>query len=179
MCSSHVKINRRGKINMLTYQFTWLAVFCQHFSLTLFAATVIFFNILQSSPHYNNKHTYCALPVSAVLASSVWDGVEVNEVIMRSNCQQTTICRHTERSILGHVVQFWHNAVMETGCFFQLVCKLDDVTWVHPPTEKRITDSCSFPSVWIATRSVVSASRTYHLRQVDQLRLWCTCRAIN
>ena len=26
-----------------------------------------------------------------------------------------------------------------------------------------MTDSCSFPSVWIATRSVVSASRTYHL----------------
>lgn len=37
------------------------------------------------------------------------------------------------------------------------------LTGLHPPTEKRITDSCSLPSVCIATRSVVSASRTYHL----------------
>lgn len=46
---------------------------------------------------------------------------------------------------------------------------------LHSPTEKRITDSCSFPSVWIPTRSVDSASKTYHLgpggrlvRQRDQ-----------
>lgn len=34
---------------------------------------------------------------------------------------------------------------------------------LHPPTEKRRTDSCSLPSEWIPTRSLLSASRTNHL----------------
>ena len=38
------------------------------------------------------QRTYRALPVSAVFASFVRHRVEVNEVIMRSHCQQGSIC---------------------------------------------------------------------------------------
>jgi len=48
----------------------------------------------------NRVESYCALPVSAVLASSLWDGVEVNKVIMRTNSQQASICAEREKE--GH-----------------------------------------------------------------------------
>lgn len=45
--------------------------------------------------------THCALPVSAVFASLLRDGVQVDEVVVRSNRQQSAICRQ-KRRIVGH-----------------------------------------------------------------------------
>lgn len=62
---------------------------------------------------HKQQQTHCTLPVSTVLASTVWDGVQINKVIMRSNSQQTAICRHTERTILRFLVHFSHNVVKQ------------------------------------------------------------------
>lgn len=50
-----------------------------------------------------NGGTHRTLSVSAVLAPSLGDGVQVDKVIVRSDSQQTAICRQ-KRRILGRVV---------------------------------------------------------------------------
>lgn len=52
---------------------------------------------------HGNTDTHRALPISTVLASALGDSVQVDEVVVRSNRQQSAICRHNRR-IVGHRV---------------------------------------------------------------------------
>lgn len=64
-----------------------------------------------SSPHITHR----AFSISAILASLVRHGVEVNKVVMRPNSQEITICATERERVgggLGHSVHFSHNDIM-------------------------------------------------------------------
>lgn len=108
--------------------------------------------------------TYSAFPHTAVLSAVFSYSIDVNKVIMGSDSQEVTVCRHKVKLAENQWTEIWN--FVWTLTFYGSVSArwADDVL----PGEYLTLEMISLPSVCIETRSRVSVSSTNHLQHTRQ-----------